>query len=60
MQERAHDRARRDVQVDKGANIGERLDALWEAWVAAFHGVLPKLGMDVDNVIELESRRSVG
>jgi len=57
MQERAHDRARRDVQVDKGASIGERLDALWFAWVKAFPGVLPKLGMDVDNVVDLEARR---
>lgn len=56
MLERAHDRARRDVQVDKGASIGERLDALWEAWVGAFPGVLPKLGMDVDNVIDLATR----
>lgn len=60
MQERAHDRARRDVQVDKGASIGERLDALWAAWVGAFPEVIPNLGMDVDNVIELESRRSRG
>ena len=57
MQERVHDRARRDVQVDKGASIGERLDALWRAWVEAFPGVLPKLGMDVDNVVDLEGRR---
>lgn len=55
-----HDRARRDVQVDKGASIGERLDALWTAWAGAFPGAISKLGMDVDNVIELKSRRSRG
>lgn len=57
MQERAHDRARRDVQVDKGASIGERLDALWFAWVNAFPDVIPNLGMDADNVIDLDERR---
>jgi integrase len=57
MQERAHDRARRDVQVDKGASIGERLDALWAAWLGAFPDVVTKLGMDGDNVIDFESRR---
>lgn len=56
MQERAHDRARREVQVDKGASIGERLDALWIAWVKAFPEVIPKLGMDGDNVIDLDAR----
>jgi hypothetical protein len=25
-----HDRARRDVQIDRGASLPERLDALWE------------------------------
>lgn len=57
MQERAHDRARRDVLIDKGASLPERLDALWEAWVAAFPSVLPRLGMDGSNVIDLDSRR---
>ena len=57
MQERADDRARRDVLVDKGASIAERLDALWEARVGAFPGVLPKPGMNADNVIVLEARR---
>ena len=46
MQERAHDRARRDVQIDRGASLPERLDALWEAWVQAF-----------PNVTELDSHR---
>lgn len=57
MQERAHDRARRDVQIDRGATLPERLDALWEAWVEAFPNVIPRLGMDWGNVTELESRR---
>lgn len=57
MQERAHDRARREVHVDKGASIGERLDALWLAWVKAFPDVIPKLGMDSDKVIDLDTRR---
>lgn len=57
MQERAHDRARRDVQIDRGASLPERLDALWEAWVQAFPGVIPRLGMDWDNVTELDSHR---
>ena len=39
MQERARDRARRDVQIDRGASLPERLDALWEAWVQAFPNV---------------------
>jgi hypothetical protein len=58
MQERAHDRARRDVRVDQGASLPERLDALWEAWVTAFPSMLPRLGMGVDNVIDIEARRS--
>jgi integrase len=57
MQERAHDRARREVLVDKGASIGERLDALWLAWVKACPDVIPKPGMDGDNVIDLDTRR---
>jgi len=57
MQERAHDRARRDVQVNKGASIGGNLDALWAAWVRAFPDVIPMLGMDADNVIDLDTRR---
>lgn len=57
MQERAHDRARRDVRVDQGASLPERLDALWEAWVAAFPDVTPRLGMDWSNVTQLQSRR---
>lgn len=57
MQERAHDRARRDVQIDRGASLPERLDALWEAWVGAFPGVIPRLGMDWDNVSELDAHR---
>ena len=60
MQERAHDRARRDVQIDRGASLPERLDALWEAWVGAFPRVIPRLGMHTDNVVTLisEARRS--
>lgn len=57
MQDRAHDRARRDVQIDRGASLPERLDALWEAWVQAFPNVIPRLGMDRSNVAELEPRR---
>lgn len=57
MQERAHDRARRAVQIDQSASLPERLDALWEAWVGAFPTVLARLGMDVDNVIDLGARR---
>ena len=57
MQERAHDRARRDVRVDQGASLPERLDALWEAWVTAFPSVLPRLGMDGSNLVDLDSRR---
>jgi len=57
MQERAHDRVRREILVDKGASIGERLDALWLAWVKAFPDLIAKLGMDIDNVIDLDSRR---
>jgi hypothetical protein len=58
MQERAHDRARRDVRVGQGATLPERLDALWEAWVAAFPSVPQRLGMGVGNVIDIEARRS--
>ena len=57
MQERAHDRARRDVQIDRGASLPERLDALWEAWVQAFPDVVPRLGMDWGNVTDLDTRR---
>jgi hypothetical protein len=57
MQERAHDRARRDVQIDRGASLPERLDALWEAWVQAFPNVVPRLGMDWGNVTDLDSHR---
>lgn len=57
MQERAHDRARRDVQIDRGASLPERLDALWEAWVGAFPDVIPRLGMQWGNVVLLRNRR---
>ena len=57
MQERAHDRARRDVQFDRGASLPERLDALWEAWVGAFPNVIPSLGMEGSNVRQLDVRR---
>ncbi len=57
MQERAHDRARRDVQIDRGASLSERLDALWEAWVQAFPNVIPRLGMDWSNVTDLGAHR---
>ncbi len=57
MQERAHDRARRDVQIDRGASLPERLDALWEAWVEAFPTVISRLGMEWGNVTEIASRR---
>lgn len=60
LQERAHDWARREVQVDKGASIGERLDSMWAAWVMAFPDVIPKLGMDGDNVIDFDARRRRG
>ena len=57
MQERAHDRERRDVQIDKGASLPDRLDALWEAWVRAFPTVIPSLGMEWSNVRELDVKR---
>jgi len=59
MQERAHDRARREVQIDRGASLPERLDALWDAWAGAFPGVAHTLGIGgaSDNVIELNARR---
>ncbi len=57
MQERAHDRARRDVQIDRGASLPERLDALWEAWVQAFPNVIPRLEMEWENVTERDSHR---
>ena len=60
MQERAHDRARRDVQIDRGASLPERLDALWDAWVQAFPDVVPRLGMDWGNVTELDALRRPG
>ncbi|MDI1290671.1 MAG: tyrosine-type recombinase/integrase [bacterium] len=59
MQERAHDRARRDVQIDKGASLPERLDALWDAWVQGFPEVIPRLGMEWGNVREIDPRRQV-
>lgn len=57
MQERAHDRARRDLLIDKGAVLGERLDALWDAWVGGFPSVVQRLGIAWGNVTELETRR---
>jgi integrase len=60
MQERAHDRARRDVQIDRGASLPERLDALWDAWVAAFPSVPGRLGMYWGNVTDLDSHRRPG
>ena len=60
MQERAHDRARRDVQIDRGASLPERLDALWEAWVGAFPDVIPRLGMEWGNVTEISHGRRRG
>lgn len=57
MQERAHDRGRRDVQIGRGASLPERLDALWEAWVQAFPDVIPRLGMEWGNVTDLNARR---
>ena len=57
MQDRAHDRARRDVQIDRGASLPERLDALWEAWVQAFPNVIPRLEMEWENVTERDSHR---
>lgn len=57
MQERAHDRARRDVQIDKGASLAERLDELWLAWVKTFPEVITGLGMDAQNVVDIDSRR---
>jgi len=33
----------------KGASLGDRLDALWLAWVKANPEVIPKLGMDANN-----------
>lgn len=56
MQERAHDRSRRAVRVDQSASLPERLDALWEAWVAAFPPVAEMLGQDSGRVVDLENR----
>ncbi len=58
MQERSHDRARRDVQIDNGASLPDRLDALWDAWVAAFPQVTDNLGMTWTNVTELDGYRT--
>ena len=60
MQERAHDRSRRAVKVDQSASLPERLDVLWDAWVAAFPSVKQSLGLDGGNVVDLEARRSLG
>ncbi|CAB4749700.1 unannotated protein [freshwater metagenome] len=54
---RVPDRARRDVQIDRGASLPERLEALWEAWVQAFPNVIPRLEMEWENVTELDSHR---
>jgi hypothetical protein len=45
------------VQIDKGASLPDRLDALWEAWVQACPEMIPSLGMEWSNVTELETRR---
>ena len=60
MQERAHDRARRTAEIDQGASLPERLDALWAAWVLAFPTVAGRLGIDRGNVTDLDSRRRMG
>ena len=60
MQERAHDRARWDVQIDRGASLPERLDGLWEAWIQAFPNFIPRLGMDWGNVTEISQRKRGG
>lgn len=52
----AHDRARREVHVDQGASIGERLDALWLAWVAVFPVVSAQLGMGGVNQVAVDVR----
>ena len=45
------------MQIDIGASLPERLDALWEAWVQAFPNVIPRLGMEWSNVTELDAQR---
>ena len=45
------------VNIDKGASLPERLDALWEAWSRAFPDVVPRLGSEWGNVTELDSHR---
>lgn len=39
---------------------GESLDALWFAWVKGCPDVIPNLGTDGENVIDLETRRGRG
>lgn len=53
MQERAHDRYRRAVSLDRSANLFERLDALWEAWSESFPSINRALGMEFNNLAEL-------
>jgi integrase len=53
MQERAHDRARREARIDPAASLPERLDALWQAWMETHPTVTPQLGMNWENVAEL-------
>lgn len=59
MEERAHDRARRAVTIDQAASLPERLDALWDAWVAAFPEVPARLGID-GKVVPMRQRRRRG
>ncbi len=42
--------------VDQGTSIGERLDAPWLAWVAAFPVVSAQLGMGGVNVVAVDVR----
>jgi integrase len=46
MADKAHDSARRAVEVDKSLPLGDRLDALWGAWVALFPETRWSLGME--------------
>lgn len=55
--QRARNRARRDVKIDRGASLPERLDALWEAWVGGFLDIVARLGMEWAIAAELESFR---
>ena len=57
MEERAHDRARRAVTIDHATSLPERLDALWDAWIAAFPDLTARLATSDGNVIAMRRRQ---